>query len=171
MYWTEIILNRARAHFFLLFFFFCYPLSSHNLWWGVKHGNYFASLAAKKVVHSPTDQHSVVTAPSPGFLWDHRVAHYNCSEAWSSQAFIFMFTFVSFAFLLLCSSPSPYVEPMVKPPFDDIDPEYGLHGYQLHLVLHDTACELLSGSFSQLFCRRSNSFKAFSWSSDSCHSC
>ncbi|KAF7659126.1 hypothetical protein LDENG_00002720 [Lucifuga dentata] len=48
----------------------------------------------------------------------------------------------------------PYVEPVVKPPFDDIDPEYGLHGYQLHIVLHSTVCEIMSRSFSQLFCRR-----------------
>ncbi|CAG5895878.1 unnamed protein product [Menidia menidia] len=48
----------------------------------------------------------------------------------------------------------PYEEPSVKPPFDDIDPEYGLHGYQLHIVLHDTVCELMSGSFSKLFCPR-----------------
>ncbi|XP_067434615.1 F-box only protein 15 [Thunnus thynnus] len=52
------------------------------------------------------------------------------------------------------SSVCPYVEPMDNPPFDDIDPEYGLHGYQLHIVLHDTAWEIMSGSFSQLFCRR-----------------
>ncbi|XP_051266303.1 F-box only protein 15 [Dicentrarchus labrax] len=52
------------------------------------------------------------------------------------------------------SSDCPYVEPTIKPPFDDIDPEYGLHGYQLHIVLHDTVREIMSGSFSQLFCRR-----------------
>uniref|UniRef100_A0A8D3C3U1 F-box domain-containing protein n=1 Tax=Scophthalmus maximus TaxID=52904 RepID=A0A8D3C3U1_SCOMX len=49
---------------------------------------------------------------------------------------------------------SPYVEPLVKTPFDDIDPQYGLHGYQLHIVLHNTECKLMSGSFAQLFCRR-----------------
>ncbi|XP_041823410.1 F-box only protein 15 isoform X2 [Melanotaenia boesemani] len=48
----------------------------------------------------------------------------------------------------------PYEEPVVKPPFDDIDPEYGLHGYKLHIVLHDTVCELMSGSFSNLSCPR-----------------
>ncbi|XP_039900466.1 F-box only protein 15 isoform X1 [Simochromis diagramma] len=52
------------------------------------------------------------------------------------------------------SSVCSYVEPVVQPPFCDIDPEYGLHGYQLHIVLHNTVCELMSGSFSQLFCRR-----------------
>ncbi|XP_071341450.1 F-box only protein 15 [Trachinotus anak] len=52
------------------------------------------------------------------------------------------------------SSVCPYVEPMVKSPFDDIDPEYGLHGYQLHIVLHDTVCKLMSASFSKLFCCR-----------------
>ncbi|XP_049912769.1 F-box only protein 15 isoform X2 [Epinephelus moara] len=51
---------------------------------------------------------------------------------------------------------NPYVEPMDKPPLDDIDPEYGLHGYQLHIVLHDAVCEIMSGSFSQLFCRRTH---------------
>ncbi|XP_049912768.1 F-box only protein 15 isoform X1 [Epinephelus moara] len=54
------------------------------------------------------------------------------------------------------SSVGPYVEPMDKPPLDDIDPEYGLHGYQLHIVLHDAVCEIMSGSFSQLFCRRTH---------------
>ncbi|XP_023131858.2 F-box only protein 15 [Amphiprion ocellaris] len=52
------------------------------------------------------------------------------------------------------SSVCPFVEPMDKPPFDDIDPEYGLHGYQLHIVLHSTVCKLMSESFSQLFCHR-----------------
>ncbi|KAM7369974.1 hypothetical protein PAMP_011261 [Pampus punctatissimus] len=52
------------------------------------------------------------------------------------------------------TSVCPYLEPMVNPPFDDIDPEYGLHGYQLHIVLHNTAYEIMSRSFSQLFCRR-----------------
>ncbi|XP_063339554.1 F-box only protein 15 isoform X4 [Pelmatolapia mariae] len=52
------------------------------------------------------------------------------------------------------SSVCSYVEPVVQPPYCDIDPEYGLHGYQLHIVLHNTVCELMSGSFSQLFCHR-----------------
>ncbi|XP_030612782.1 F-box only protein 15 isoform X2 [Archocentrus centrarchus] len=52
------------------------------------------------------------------------------------------------------SSICPYVEPMVRPPYCDTDPEYGLHGYQLHIVLHNTVCELMSRSFSQLFCHR-----------------
>ncbi|KAM9337212.1 F-box only protein 15 [Symphorus nematophorus] len=53
------------------------------------------------------------------------------------------------------SSFRPFVEPTVKLPFDDIDPEYGLHGYQLHIVLLNSGCEIMSGSTSQLFCRRS----------------
>lgn len=36
------------------------------------------------------------------------------------------------------------MELMVKTPFDDINPEYGLHGYQLHLVLNTPASELMS---------------------------
>ncbi|XP_026217013.1 F-box only protein 15 [Anabas testudineus] len=75
----------------------------------------------------------------------------------SSVAFV-MFTLHFHRLVERCtqgSSECPYVEPVVKPPFDDIDPEYGLHGYQLHIVLHNTVCEFMSGSFSQLFCRRS----------------
>ncbi|KAM4718708.1 F-box only protein 15 isoform 2-T2 [Anableps anableps] len=49
-----------------------------------------------------------------------------------------------------------YVEPVIQPPFDDIDPEYGLHGYQLHIVLHNSECKLMSESFSQLFCHRAH---------------
>ncbi|XP_068160428.1 F-box only protein 15 [Antennarius striatus] len=53
--------------------------------------------------------------------------------------------------LLLNSSE---VDPTVRPPIDDVDPEYGLHGYQLQLLLHDTVREIVSGSFSQLHCKR-----------------
>uniref|UniRef100_A0A3B5B8I3 F-box domain-containing protein n=1 Tax=Stegastes partitus TaxID=144197 RepID=A0A3B5B8I3_9TELE len=74
----------------------------------------------------------------------------------SSVAFI-MFT-LHFHKLVALDHTTPFVEPVVKPPFDDIDPECGLHGYQLHIVLHNTVCKLMSGSFSQLFCRRSNLF-------------
>ncbi|XP_030253501.1 F-box only protein 15 isoform X2 [Sparus aurata] len=52
------------------------------------------------------------------------------------------------------SSVCPYVEPAITPPFDDIDPAHGLHDYQLYIALHDTVSELMSGCFSQLFCRR-----------------
>uniref|UniRef100_A0A674N9Z7 F-box protein 15 n=1 Tax=Takifugu rubripes TaxID=31033 RepID=A0A674N9Z7_TAKRU len=45
------------------------------------------------------------------------------------------------------SSLCPYTEPTFKPPFDDIDPEYGLHGYQLHFVLHDTVYKPLTLRF------------------------
>ncbi|XP_022059635.1 F-box only protein 15 [Acanthochromis polyacanthus] len=52
------------------------------------------------------------------------------------------------------SSDCPFVEPMESLPFDDIDPEYGLHGYKLHIALHSTERKLMSESFSQLFCHR-----------------
>ncbi|XP_034718202.1 F-box only protein 15 [Etheostoma cragini] len=55
---------------------------------------------------------------------------------------------------ILGSAVCPYVMPVIKPPFDDIDPEYGLHGYQLHIVLHGTVCNIMSQSFSKLFCQR-----------------
>ncbi|KAM9839701.1 F-box only protein 15 [Aulostomus maculatus] len=53
-------------------------------------------------------------------------------------------------------SVGPDAEPVNRPPYDDIDPEYGLHGYHLHVVLHTSVGppELMSESFSQLFCRK-----------------
>ncbi|XP_060950289.1 F-box only protein 15 [Limanda limanda] len=53
------------------------------------------------------------------------------------------------------SSYCPHMAPAVRPAFDDIDPEYGLHGYQLHIVLHNTIRKLMGDSFYQLSCRRS----------------
>uniref|UniRef100_A0A8B9HX08 F-box domain-containing protein n=2 Tax=Astyanax mexicanus TaxID=7994 RepID=A0A8B9HX08_ASTMX len=38
--------------------------------------------------------------------------------------------------------------------FDDVDPEYGLHGYTVHIELHNTVESITSGRFSQLFCRK-----------------
>ncbi|XP_061877072.1 F-box only protein 15 isoform X1 [Entelurus aequoreus] len=52
------------------------------------------------------------------------------------------------------SSVWPYVDPVVQAPFDDIDPDYGLHGYHLHIVLHSSECEIMSECFPQLFCCR-----------------
>uniref|UniRef100_A0A3B3ZPR7 F-box domain-containing protein n=1 Tax=Periophthalmus magnuspinnatus TaxID=409849 RepID=A0A3B3ZPR7_9GOBI len=75
----------------------------------------------------------------------------------------------SVAFVMLClhshrlvesstrgSSVCPFIEPASKPPFDDIDPEYGLHGYQLHITLHNMKREIMSESYDQLFCRKCN---------------
>lgn len=42
------------------------------------------------------------------------------------------------------------MEPIDNPPVDKSNPEYGLHGYTLHIVLHNTAAEILSGYFPQL---------------------
>ncbi|XP_072307451.1 F-box only protein 15 [Eucyclogobius newberryi] len=52
------------------------------------------------------------------------------------------------------SSVCPFVGLAAKPPFDDIDPEYGLHGYRLHISLHNTKCNIMSESFTQLFCHK-----------------
>lgn len=50
--------------------------------------------------------------------------------------------------------PSPYEPSDMPAPFDDIDPDYGLHGYSMHLELHNTVESIASVSFSQLFCRK-----------------
>ncbi|XP_041820261.1 F-box only protein 15-like [Chelmon rostratus] len=55
---------------------------------------------------------------------------------------------------LLGSPVSPYSEPVHLPPVDNLDPEFGLHGYTLHFVLHNTSTEIMSGHFCQLSCRR-----------------
>ncbi|XP_051909851.1 F-box only protein 15 [Hippocampus zosterae] len=78
---------------------------------------------------------------------------------WREQRSVAFVTFTLHLYMLLerstqGSSLSPYVERVLQAPFDDIDPDYGLHGYRLHIVLHSTECEIVSASFSQLFCRR-----------------
>ncbi|XP_037136292.1 F-box only protein 15 [Syngnathus acus] len=78
---------------------------------------------------------------------------------WKEQGSVAFVTFTLHLYRLLerstqGSSLSPHVEPMVQAPFDDIDHDYGLHGYQLHIALHSTEYEIMSGSFPELFCRR-----------------
>ncbi|XP_067345670.1 F-box only protein 15-like isoform X2 [Channa argus] len=51
---------------------------------------------------------------------------------------------------LLGSSSCPYFEPVDRPPVDNSDPEFGLHGYTLHFVLHTTGTEIMSGGFCNL---------------------
>ncbi|MBN3295232.1 FBX15 protein, partial [Amia calva] len=53
----------------------------------------------------------------------------------------------------LGSSICPYTVPAELPPFDDVDPEYGLHGYALHISLHNTIKDIMSAQFTQLFCK------------------
>nr|XP_029137965.1 F-box only protein 15-like [Labrus bergylta] len=48
----------------------------------------------------------------------------------------------------------PYSQPDDLPPPDPSDPEFGLHGFSLHFVLHNTGTEIMSGHFCQLSCRR-----------------
>lgn len=59
------------------------------------------------------------------------------------------------------SSVCSYVEPMAKPPYDDIDREYGLHGYHLHIALHNTKYKIMSESFTELFCRKTQMCDGF----------
>ncbi|XP_062299558.1 F-box only protein 15-like [Scomber scombrus] len=54
---------------------------------------------------------------------------------------------------LLGSPVCPFSEPVDRPHVDNSDPEFGLHGYTLHFVLHNTGTEIMSGNFRQLFCR------------------
>ncbi|KAM6961536.1 F-box only protein 15-like [Tautogolabrus adspersus] len=55
---------------------------------------------------------------------------------------------------LLGSPVCPYSQPADLPPVDPSDPEFGLHGFSLHFVLHNTGTEIMSGHFRQLSCRR-----------------
>ncbi|XP_060756865.1 F-box only protein 15 [Neoarius graeffei] len=55
---------------------------------------------------------------------------------------------------LLGSSTTPYDSTEMQAPFDDIDPDYGLHGYRMHIELHNTRQSITSLGFSQLFCRK-----------------
>ncbi|XP_010007119.1 PREDICTED: F-box only protein 15 [Chaetura pelagica] len=54
----------------------------------------------------------------------------------------------------LGSATGPYVFPPNEPVLDDIDPEYGLHDYSLHLDMHGGSCTYLCGTFKSLFCRK-----------------
>ncbi|XP_042076119.1 F-box only protein 15 isoform X1 [Haplochromis burtoni] len=54
--------------------------------------------------------------------------------------------------ILLGSPICPYSEPLDPPPVDDRDPKFGLHGYTLHFVLHNTRTQIMSGHFCQLSC-------------------
>ncbi|KAF7648328.1 hypothetical protein LDENG_00158570 [Lucifuga dentata] len=54
--------------------------------------------------------------------------------------------------ILLGSEVCPYSEPVDRLPVDHSDPEYGLKGYTLHFVLHNTHTQKLSGHFPRLCC-------------------
>lgn len=45
---------------------------------------------------------------------------------------------------------SPYSEPVDHPLPDESDPEFGLHGYTLHFLLHSFGAKIVSGCFRQL---------------------
>ncbi|XP_010193385.1 PREDICTED: F-box only protein 15, partial [Mesitornis unicolor] len=54
----------------------------------------------------------------------------------------------------LGSATVQYALPPKKPVLDDVDPEYGLHDYNLHLDMHGRSCTYLCGTFKSLFCRK-----------------
>ncbi|XP_067837557.1 F-box only protein 15-like isoform X2 [Heptranchias perlo] len=47
-----------------------------------------------------------------------------------------------------------YSPPPHESVLDDVDPEYGLHGYHCHISLHSGKSSYMSGSFHSLFCRK-----------------
>ncbi|NXU16671.1 FBX15 protein, partial [Pardalotus punctatus] len=55
---------------------------------------------------------------------------------------------------ILGSGAVQYAPPPNKPLLDDVDPEYGLHDYNLHLDLHGRSSMYLCGTFKGLFCRK-----------------
>ncbi|XP_076868959.1 F-box only protein 15 isoform X3 [Brachyhypopomus gauderio] len=55
---------------------------------------------------------------------------------------------------LLGSSSVQYQPAEDRAPFDDVDPEYGLHGYTLHIEMHNTVKSIASARFDQLSCRK-----------------
>ncbi|NWI86184.1 FBX15 protein, partial [Pitta sordida] len=55
---------------------------------------------------------------------------------------------------ILGSATVPYAPPPNNPILDDIDPEYGLHDYSLHVSMHGRSCTYLCGTFRKLFCRK-----------------
>ncbi|NXM70515.1 FBX15 protein, partial [Serilophus lunatus] len=55
---------------------------------------------------------------------------------------------------ILGSATVQYAPPPNQPVLDDIDPEYGLHDYSLHLDMHGRSCNYLCETFKNLFCRK-----------------
>ncbi|KAM9846083.1 F-box only protein 15 [Aulostomus maculatus] len=51
---------------------------------------------------------------------------------------------------LLGSPVCSYSEPAAQPHVDKSDPKFGLHGYTLHFVLHNTGSQIMSGHFRHL---------------------
>uniref|UniRef100_A0A4W4F6A2 F-box protein 15 n=1 Tax=Electrophorus electricus TaxID=8005 RepID=A0A4W4F6A2_ELEEL len=56
---------------------------------------------------------------------------------------------------LLGSSTAPYHPDEDKAPSDDVDPEYGLHGYTLHIEMHNTVKKIASARFDHVISRGS----------------
>uniref|UniRef100_A0A8C5M8R7 F-box protein 15 n=1 Tax=Leptobrachium leishanense TaxID=445787 RepID=A0A8C5M8R7_9ANUR len=51
-------------------------------------------------------------------------------------------------------SDRPYTIPIHTPLLDDLDPNYGLHGYQLHIDMHNGLRTYFCGTFRNLFCKK-----------------
>ncbi|KPP76778.1 hypothetical protein Z043_103849 [Scleropages formosus] len=81
---------------------------------------------------------------------------------WQDQwSMAFIMVNLHFQQLVERSLLGPYALPEKKAVFDDVDPEYGLHGYTLHILLHNTVENIMSGRFSQLRCKKDEIQKGF----------
>ncbi|KAJ7338633.1 hypothetical protein JRQ81_012535 [Phrynocephalus forsythii] len=54
----------------------------------------------------------------------------------------------------LGTSTAKHPEDQDKAILDDVDPEYGMHGYQLHIDLHSSGNTYMCSTFRHLFCRK-----------------
>lgn len=63
----------------------------------------------------------------------------------------------------LFPSRSPFSELEDPPPADVSDRDFGLHGYTLHVVMHNTSTLIMSGYFRQLSCHRGNLITRCQW--------
>uniref|UniRef100_A0A8D2LVM0 F-box protein 15 n=1 Tax=Varanus komodoensis TaxID=61221 RepID=A0A8D2LVM0_VARKO len=57
---------------------------------------------------------------------------------------------------ILGSATMSYVATPAKAILDDIDPEYGMHGYQLHIDMHSKGNTYMCSTFRSLFCKKGN---------------
>ncbi|XP_030044733.1 F-box only protein 15-like, partial [Microcaecilia unicolor] len=55
---------------------------------------------------------------------------------------------------VLGSADNPVTLPPHQPNLDDVDPNYGLHGYRVHINIHSGGRTFMCGTFQNLFCKK-----------------